>query len=364
MKKTILSFTLMIVLLFSIASVYASAISSTSVINYANRIEETFKSIGKQLVMDYSDIYELEDFSYDYTERAEQGVIYVDMNIHCIMTLTRPSYESPFIQGMYEAISTASSRAEAELMQNEIDFYTEIIDSYFMVPEGATFTYSFSFDGNRTNTYYRHDTFDSVILIDVNDLKEVENPIAANQDGYEKAIEATTLNSSSFDSSGSQSRWVYNRITAKDWAHNNAYATPEYPSPTIPSGSDCANFVSKAINKGGVPSDSAGKWYQASPPGGYAGENWMRTGYNNNGGVKPYMTGKSYFYYQSNVSSVFAGSFMYWTNKSHVAFVTTGDTVTIKYAQHSPGGNNLVYRDANGTYVTNVQFYMPSASIM
>jgi len=150
---------------------------------------------------------------------------------------------------------------------------------------------------------------------------------------------------------------TYDRIDARDYARNHAYDTPEYPSGTVP-GSDCANFVSKSLNAGGIPEDATGDWYRASTWGGWAGDNWFRTGYYNNGGVVPYMTDKGYFYKQNDESKVYAGSIMYWNNKSHVALVTYGDTVTIKYTQHGANpGADFVYRTEDAS------FYMPYDSI-
>ena len=123
--------------------------------------------------------------------------------------------------------------------------------------------------------------------------------------------------------------------------------------------------MSKALNAGGIPEDKSGKWHRASTWGGWPGDNWFRTGHHNNGGVVPYMTGKGYFYKETNASKVSAGSIMNWTKTSHVALVTYGDTVKIMYAQHGAVNNkNNVYRDANGVYVSNIEFYMPSSSIM
>jgi hypothetical protein len=43
------------------------------------------------------------------------------------------------------------------------------------------------------------------------------------------------------------------------YAIDNVTATPEFSSGNG-LGSDCANFVSKCINAGGIPIDNAGKW--------------------------------------------------------------------------------------------------------
>lgn len=49
---------------------------------------------------------------------------------------------------------------------------------------------------------------------------------------------------------------------------------------------------------------------------------------------------------------------MYWNNTSHVALVTYGDGVTIKYTQHGARQTkDTVYRTEDAT------FYMPSSSI-
>ena len=62
-----------------------------------------------------------------------------------------------------------------------------------------------------------------------------------------------------------------------------------------------------------------------------AGENWIRTGYNKNGGVIPYFTEKGYIYSVTD-AVVQKGTLMYWTANSHVAIVTYADGSTIKYA--------------------------------
>lgn len=53
----------------------------------------------------------------------------------------------------------------------------------------------------------------------------------------------------------------YNRIAARDWARKNWNAAPEYSSSEVPE-TDCANFVSKALNAGGIPEDKSGNWYR------------------------------------------------------------------------------------------------------
>jgi hypothetical protein len=56
---------------------------------------------------------------------------------------------------------------------------------------------------------------------------------------------------------------------------------------------------------------------------------------------------------------VFAGSILYWNKSSHVALVTHGDGIIIKFAQHgATQSKDTVLRNQN------VSFYLPSAAIM
>jgi len=66
------------------------------------------------------------------------------------------------------------------------------------------------------------------------------------------------------------------------------------------------------------------------------------------------------------VNKVFAGGILYWSvNASHVALVTYGDTVTVKYTQHSSALKDAIYRNSSGVIQTAVAaYYLPVASIM
>lgn len=125
----------------------------------------------------------------------------------------------------------------------------------------------------------------------------------------------------------------YDRTAAVDYALEHALDDPEF---YLGGNSDCANFVSKCINAAGIPEDVSGKWYRSTTYGNpnTAGENWMRTGRNNNGGVIPYFMGKGYIHSVTD-AVVQKGTLMYWTTKSHVAIVTYADGSTIRYAEHS-----------------------------
>lgn len=349
-----------------------SSISNIIISSEAKIAESAFFDIKDQIIHDYSQLYKLDDFSYDYTLREEIGKKYLDINVYVDMTLTRHPSESPYVLGMEKAIQEITDTATKEKLQADIDAYINEIETlYFNIPNRSTFTYAVELDDvvstNTLNTntkyklFYRTDTDEKVVLTDADCLSDVENFNESYQAGYQ-AIDSLksdtnieTLNVNSPISA--RASFTYDRIAARDWAWDNWDADPEYPSSTVP-GTDCANFVSKALNAGGIPEDRSGKWYRATTWGGWAGDHWFRTGYNGQTGVVIYMTNKGYFYKETNENVVAAGCIMYWNNTSHVALVTYGDGSTIKYTQHGASQTkDTVYRTENAS------FYKASSSI-
>lgn len=336
--------------------------------------ETAFLDIKDQIIKDYGELYELDDFSYDYKVRDNQGKKYLDINVYVDMTLTRHPSQSPYVLGMQKALNEVEDTSIKNELQAEIDSYVKEIETmYFNIPDSATFTYAIELDNNKNlrtkssdanyKLFYRTDTDEEILLIDTDSLAEVEDFDEVYQSGYkaleklESVAKTPLLNS---DSTASTKASVsYDRIAARDWAFDNWDATPEYPSSTV-AGTDCANFVSKALNAGGIPEDKSGKWYRAATWGGWPGDHWFRTGYNGQTGVVIYMKNKGYFYKESDESVIAAGCIMYWNNTSHVALVTAGDGVTIKYTQHGASQTkNTVYKKSE----VSASFYKASKSI-
>ena len=347
-----------------------SLAAGTTISSEVQIAESAFGDIKDQIIDDYSELYKLDDFSYDYTLRDEVDKKYLDINVYVDMTLIRHPSESPYVLGMEKALSEVKDAAIKEVLQDDIDAYVDEIETLcFNIPDRSTFTYAVELD-NAVNAlsadqnytlYYRTDTDKKVLLTDADCLAEVEDFNESYQAGYqaleslESDARAATVN---IDTAiAPQASFTYDRIAARDWARNNWNAAPEYPSSVV-SGTDCANFVSKALNAGGIPEDKSGKWYRASTWGGWPGDHWFRTGYNGKTGVVIYMTNKGYFNKVTNKSVVSAGCIMYWNNTSHVALVTYGDGSTIKYTQHGASQTkDTVYRSENAS------FYKASKSI-
>ncbi|WP_151736887.1 amidase domain-containing protein [Paenibacillus tengchongensis] len=370
MFKRVASLLFAVIMVFSMsASVFASEqkFSEDSAALELKSIEAAYDDIKEQIVEDYQSLYQLDHFTYDYDARVEQETKYYDINIYVDMALTRHPSDSPFVKGMEKALHESTDELEAASIQKEIDAYvSEIEELYYNIPYRSTFTYTVLLNdtaglASRGSTppyqiYYRTDAVDNVVLTETENLSEVENATESFANGYNSAIEsvpavagANRLLAASF---------TYNKIAARDWAYANWNATPEFPSSAV-DGTDCANFVSKALNNGGVPQDKTGKWYQASTWGGWPGDHWFRTGYNGINGVVIYMVNKGYFAKQSSVSKVGAGSIMYWNAESHVALVTYGDGVKIMYTQHGASQTkDTVYKSENAS------FYTPTSSIL
>lgn len=329
-----------------------------------NLVDIAYNDIKDQIINDYGQLYKLDNFSYDFATRQEQGQQYFDIDIYVDMTLTRHPAESPFVKGMQQALVDSTDEAEKEMLQKEIDTYvSEIQDEYLNIPNRSTFTYSIGvnnmelFSSDQTpayQIYYRTDTENEVVLIENEKLAEVENEAAKFQEGY------NVLDDMKFSQSlhNTLAAVTYDRAAARDWARDNYNEDPEYPSKNV-GGTDCANFVSKAINNGGIPQDKKGKWYQAATWGGWPGDHWFRTGYNGSTGVTIYMKDKGYFSKESKESKVNYGSIMYWNKTSHVALVTYADGSTIKYTQHgAKQTKDTVYKSENAS------FFVPTSKIL
>lgn len=376
-KNRLLAFSLAlimcIIMLFNICSV--SAIENVDVSETI--IEAAYSELVSNIEYKYGDIYSFDNFTYHVSAIKEtDSGLQIDINIIVDMMLTRHPSESVYIKAMYAAASNIEDVNLAAVVDAQIyNFANEISELYYMKPEASVFkytifvprTFTYAVNENNANAYqlcYRTDiSANEAIITPIQNFEKIENNTATISSNAAMVINKMCAQSANNVVSLS-SNVTYDRLEARQYALDHGTDVPEF-SASNGQGSDCANFVSKCLNAGGIPEDTTGKWYRSSNgTTSTCGINWMRTGYYDNGGVVPYMVNKGYFYEQADESMVFAGSIMYWNNASHVALVTSGDTVTIKYTQHSniqleeDEAINIVYEDENAT------FYMPYSSIM
>lgn len=340
-----------------------------NIINNSTRISDNdagrfLDSIQQKLINQYNEDYKLDNFRAIFVDVDDQQN-YVDVDVIADMTLTSNPTDTAYIQGMKEAVAAIKDENEKVIAQNELDEYIAEQMSEYNVADETTFCYRLEIPNLTTymdditsyEVFYRTDiTEDESILVPVPENPQTVKFLANEEDGRKVIAEVIEENIT-----GNLARAVtYNKTSAVTYAKDNAKKKPEF-SKENGMGSDCANFVSKCIKAGGIPVDKTGKWYPSPKAGSYAGENWMRTGFNkdSNGeytGVKTYMVNKGYFK-KSTSSKVAKAGFMYWNNKSHVALVVSNTNGTIKYSQYSNVQQSQVTKTYNSEDVT---FYTPT----
>ena len=318
-----------------------------------------FYKIENNIMQRFGKEYSFENYDVVISEVNCNGKEHVyDVDVYVEMTLTSNPLESEYVVGMKDEIATIQDISKREQAQKQ---FNNVVSNYMKVynqPQLSAFLYrviipSISdgyIDIDNAKYYHRVDITDKET-----DLSEM--PEFVSNCSTLKKSDGQEFVRNSLESKRQASNVFYNKDAAGNYAYLHATDTPEF-SDENQMGSDCANFVSKCIHYGGIPVDQEGEWYPSPSVGSYAGINWMRTGYNHNGGVVPYMVDKNYFK-SGSASTVTLGSILYWNTRSHVALVTyTDHNGTIKYSQHS----NVTQTSAYIVYDSslNVSFYIPN----
>lgn len=307
----------------------------------------------------YEGVYSFENIDITiYNEHEDSSNIIVDVEVLADMILVRSPLKSPYVKGMTAEIQTIKNSAEKNIAMSAMNEYIQNANQYYNVPVLTGFCYRvyvpktamMSSDvSDDYEFYHRVDVEDGVILNEVNDnermteIKTIEN----GKEFISSVISETSELARSLTV-------TYGADDAVAYAVAHATDIPEY-SAANGNGSDCANFVSKCVNAGGIPQDYTGGynsgWYQGSL-------NWIRTGYNGQDGIVIYMQDKGYFDDVSSSSYATEGSIMYYNTNSHVAIVTLIDGSTIKYSHHSNVPKTSVYYVYDSS-VDDVTFFVP-----
>ncbi|MCM1327386.1 MAG: amidase domain-containing protein [Bacteroidales bacterium] len=304
----------------------------------------------------YDGVYAFENWKFTFENETMDGNTYgTDVYASADMTLIRPYDQSPYYQGIMSAYDNTDIRRtrDAAAIEAEAEQYKSLVEEYYLQPYETGFVYhaevSEAADGISIQLYRGVNQGESYSWEKVEetgrfcDLATYERGAEAARMAVEQQADAVTSRASS----------GYRASGAVTYARAHATDEPEFSGD---GNSDCANFVSKCIHAGGIPTDTAGEWYPAKTWGDVwgAGDNWRRTGfYPEMGGIKIYFTNKGYIS-EVPVSSVSIGCIMYWNDHSHVAMVTYYDGNTIKYSDHSNVKKDSTYH----TYTTeDVTFY-------
>lgn len=323
------------------------------------QVYEICNSVVENITEKYAGVYSFDNIDVTlYNEFEENGKIVVDVEVLTDMTLTRDPQDSPYVQGMELEIQAMTDVEEKGLAVLALDAYLQNAKQYYNVPILTGFCYRVYIPmivtasgtaSTEYSIYHRVDAEDGVILTE---MKEDERftEVKDAEDGreYINNVLIEELNLASVNAV------TYNASDAVEYAVEHATDVPEY-STENGNGSDCANFVSKCINAGGIPQDTSGGYSKGWYPGAL---NWIRTGYNGTDGVVIYMTDKGYFASVSSSADATEGSIMYYNTKSHVALVTLIDGSTIKYSHHSSVAKTSVYYVYDSSK-DDVTFYVP-----
>ena len=323
--------------------------SCTSVGSF--QAEMLYDMISRSIVDQYEGIYDFDDLQITINnQRIENEFTVVDVDVTADMTLIKNPKDSQYVKGMEEAVENLTDQDEILLAQNRYETYLAQAMSCYneTVPIGFEYrvniprnTASRSVTEDEIEIYHRIDTEDGAILtkMEMDDKYTEQGNYLAGKEDIARYVENTKENEYA-------ARAVsYSRANAVAYAVAHATDAPEYTGKN----SDCANFVSKCIRAGGIP--EGGNWVEG-------GDDWIRTGYNNNGGVVPYMRDHGYYAAVSYAWQSTLASIMYWNTKSHVAFVTRIDGYNILYSHHSnepKGSTYYLYNSATD----NVTFCVP-----
>ncbi len=380
LKKTVIVIMALMMMLSS-SAVFATTKNvqaSSSLIEY--RQQGIYQAIENQLVDTYGDSYIFENFTYDINKEKIVGADrLVDIDVYVDMTLTKSVSENAFVQGMLDKIHELEGK-ERSIAESEIKPLVMDIEEAYNNTRNVQVLYTIKLGNSgmwKTQDFELFSRIDFIdeeesLLTSVDSIKssKKENEYNAFDNGYKAVEEVITQITLYSEVNNFTMRSVqYDRLKARGWARDNRAKEPEY-SKGNGYGSDCANFVSRAINQGGIPQDINGKWAHhsnGSTIGAFKYINWFRTGLNNNGGVAPYMVDKGYFYEESRWTKAFAGSIIYNTSQSHVGLVTAGDGSNVYYADHSnvkKTGRETLLQTSNDPSFKTFKFYLPYSSIL
>ncbi|MBS5933955.1 MAG: amidase domain-containing protein [Clostridiales bacterium] len=339
---------------------------TSRILNKTTRLtDEDAKAIVQSIQLDLENGYQ-SDFRFDNFRAifvdVENDQNYVDVDVIVDMTYISNPTETPYVQGMIEALENITNLEEKAVAQQVIDEYLEEQMLYYNVPDETTFCYRIGISdtlksNNNYEMYSRTDISEDEVVLSQVPYAQYEEVRPGVQDGKEAIMEEVQESKTNYVARAV----TYSASDAVTYAKDHAKDVPEF-SKENGMGSDCANFVSKCINAGGIPVDEKGKWNPSPKAGSYAGIYWMRTGYykdsdGNYSGVKTYMIDKGYFKAISSTSSAKKGGFMFWNSTSHVALVVSNTSGTIKYSQHS----NVQQTQVTKTYSSeDVTFYNPN----
>lgn len=223
-----------------------------------------FSPIVNQIINDYEDLYKLENFEFETFSFKYNNEDYTGINVYVDMTLIKHPQDFEYFKGLKDGVEKLDNIEKMEIEKDMNARIEEIEKECYGVRDRSTFTYAVKtsdlfnkytvkYSMNPLDKFYYRVDADEVTLYSANNLvkpnteKDYNNGLMETENMLEK-LQVQKIKSIS------RRRTYYDRIAARNWALDNAYSEQEFPSSEV-NGSDCANFVSKALNEGGIPED-------------------------------------------------------------------------------------------------------------
>ncbi|MGE5605533.1 MAG: amidase domain-containing protein [Bacteroidota bacterium] len=268
MKKLLSIFTIIITLtlLFS-SNLYATNATNENIENtitqyLSNSLEEQkeLKVIANNYIVPNSDLYKYDKLkskllvkwykgigvkirSYNInlkinSIKVEENLIRVDLDSTIKFRYDNVDFDSGYTDNHIIYLTTAGDKLLVEKDIFEMDKKAEEV-------EKNEIHNSLNHDGYKEYINNKIKLLEEREYTFEKDIERFKNPVKK-----ETPLQATSLGNISLLSI------TYDSYAAASWALDHVYDQEDYP------GADCTNFVSKALNHGGLPTD--GTWYQGS----------------------------------------------------------------------------------------------------
>lgn len=303
-----------------------------------------------------------------YSQGA-QWIYQVDFLYEATATLITAPSQHPLLQGMKQALA-GYSQEEVALVSSTLARYEQTLLDAYQQPTPLTALYRLvfvcDFDPRSSSEplptpsyYFQQDDKDTNLIPKLSTFATGDASINQQLAQGEAALNSLL---SQLKTLGSPTRSVsYDSTLAVNYARDHALDEPEY-SERNGLGSDCANFVSFALQAGGFTEDVSGGWYPSQSQGAYGGLNWIRTGFTPSyGGVVLYMKQRNLFFQQNNTILSPKGSILFFHDHSHVALVTFSDGQVTTFSDHSN------YQKEHSNFLVEgdfVDYYSPNPTIV
>lgn len=361
MKKL---FVLLLIIVF-LTQINIFAISQhTDYLNESKK-DEVVNYVKNQIIDLYSEYYSIPkiDVEIEYVDASNNGLI-----VHTFVNFTKilkikSAEDLPFVKGMILELENIEDNYEKMIKSSYINsVIRDLQNNYIGIEQEETseFAVKISTELKRANNYEQE--YSMFFIGDDGSTATIQECKLPNEElmingGKDKIKKLKFLKNELRTTSVAQD---YDRILARDYVRTwtdscgACHCFECDPSKSVYNPKfqthhkrDCANYVSQAINAGGIETNS--KWRPGL-------DTWDNTGHSRYGLVD-YLVDNDLFFKTSDKYKACAGSVIMWLGKntSHVGMVDQNDTITMTYCSHTNDRKNYSFKNFSG-----IEFYVPT----